>query len=236
MDWPISIFCAVSISLILYYSPSENPYVDHYKSTVDKTVFLNAYGLSRIKVEKLVNGKMVEEKPKFGVQGQCSGVFIRSDGVILSAAHCVRKTPLMRVETADGRVFRAAVMRKEPEIDLVLLKVVPEAQESFKASKIGKMRPVGWPVYALGNPQGLKFVITQGIISGYDQDSLISDTAIQHGSSGGGLFDERSENLIGITNQIMLDDMAGGFAGISLSVGTDKIVPFLERSLPLCGY
>lgn len=231
----ISLAWLFTLSILIF--DKSQPLVTCYNNTVDKIVLTSGYELPRIKVEKKIKGKMVEvtEKLKFAPYGSCSAVLVREDGVILTAAHCTARTSLVRVETAQGHVYRAAVIAKDKVLDLALLKIVPTPQERFSVAKIGTIRPVGWPVYVVGNPNDLRFIITSGIISGYNEQMVVSDATIQHGSSGGGLFDIETGNLLGVTHAMVLDSMFGGFAGISLFVRTDDIQRFLERNLPLCG-
>jgi serine protease Do len=164
-----------------------------------------------------------------------SGVFVREDGIIITAAHVTRGTSLLRVETVNGRVYRAAVIARDVEKDLALLKVVPEPNVAFKVARIGKERPSGWSVYAVGNPLGLPWLITSGIISGYLNDTLLSDTVINPGSSGGGLFDVTNGRLEGITVGTISPIQSSGFMGHSVFVRSKIVKDFLERSLPLCG-
>lgn len=80
---------------------------------------------------------------------------------------------------------------------------------------IAKRRPkVGEDVFAIGSPQGLSNSLTKGSISGYRSNSRIQfDATIDHGSSGGPLFNFNGE-VVGITS-------AGADSGKELNFAID---------------
>jgi S1-C subfamily serine protease len=82
----------------------------------------------------------------------------------------------------------------------------------------------GDPVYAIGNPFGLDRTMTAGIVSAVGRDiqapdgrtipnAIQTDTAINHGNSGGPLLDV-SGHVIGVTSQI-----EGGTVDANVGVG-----------------
>lgn len=81
----------------------------------------------------------------------------------------------------------------DPEKELLVANVVSDKSPSFRVPKKGQT------VYAIGNPLGEKFFFDDGEITDYDSrvQAIMHDAVIEHGSSGGGLFDING-NLIGI--------------------------------------
>ncbi|WP_198439910.1 S1 family peptidase [Pareuzebyella sediminis] len=67
--------------------------------------------------------------------------------------------------------------------------------------KIARKRPkIGENVFAIGSPQGLSNSLTKGSISGYRANNRLQfDATIDHGSSGGPLFNYQGE-VVGITS------------------------------------
>lgn len=209
-----------------------------YKETAPKVVLLAPYERPQLSVKLHIGAQIIVFTKKFpwGCKYKSgSGVFVREDGVILTAAHVVKGTSILKVTTQDGMNFRAGVIATDEKLDLALIKIVPNTPFLFKWARIGKERPSGWPVYALGNPLGLPWLITNGIISGYKNSWLISDTVINPGSSGGGLFDATNGRLQGITIATISPGMSAGFAGHSITVRPKDVIRFLERNMPLCG-
>lgn len=75
----------------------------------------------------------------------------------------------------------------------------------------------GTPVYACGNPRGEEFLPTMGKIKAVHDDPSVQemptiehDALVEHGSSGGGLFDSEGK-LLGI-NTYLRDDLRTGIA------------------------
>jgi S1-C subfamily serine protease len=98
---------------------------------------------------------------------------------------------------------------------------------------------VGQKVYAIGNPFGLDYTLTTGVVSALDRsipegrggvaiDHLIqTDAAINPGNSGGPLLDSAGR-LIGINTAIY--SPSGAYAGIGFAVPVDtvnRVVPEL---------
>lgn len=86
--------------------------------------------------------------------------------------------------------------------------------------KIANQRSeIGEDIFAIGSPKGLKNSLTKGTISGYRENHRIQiDATIDHGSSGGALFNLQGE-VIGIT--------ASGFEGKELNFAIDiQAIPY----------
>jgi S1-C subfamily serine protease len=158
-----------------------------------------------------------------------SGVIFSSDGLILTNAHVVDRARAVTVILSDGRSFPAGLVGSAPEADLAILRV--ETTSLPVAELVDYPLKVGQLVIAIGNPYGLGWTVTAGVISalhrsipfapGRSLDNLIqTDTAINPGSSGGPLVDARGR-VIGITTAMVPFAQGVGFAvpmGVALSV------------------
>ncbi|MCB1615350.1 MAG: trypsin-like peptidase domain-containing protein, partial [Pseudomonadales bacterium] len=75
--------------------------------------------------------------------------------------------------------------------------------------------PLAHKVFTIGNPAGMKYTVTSGIVSGYhehkDVEYIQTDAAINPGNSGGPLIDEEGR-LLGVNSMILLDTEGIGFA------------------------
>jgi serine protease Do len=149
-------------------------------------------------------------------RGSGSGVVITPDGYILTNNHVVEAgTGSIEVEFNDGRRFDATLVGRDALTDLAVIKV---AASGLTPASIGNSDDlqVGQLVLAVGNPLGLNYTVTQGIVSalgrgqlnlnqdsdGYGiEDFIQTDAAINPGNSGGGLFN-LSGQLIGINSAI----------------------------------
>lgn len=93
----------------------------------------------------------------------------------------------------------------------------------------------GETVVAIGNPLGMTFSISRGIISALERDRLSSsfvlemnqsDVAVNPGNSGGPLFNMWG-SVIGINT--MIASQSGGFEGISMSVPSSYITLAMQQ-------
>ncbi len=155
-----------------------------------------------------------------------SGVVIRQDGLILTAAHVVESANIISVKFHDGQVVEADILSIVPAADLALLKLrtVPKG---LKVAKTGdsQLARIGSQIMVIGAPLGLEHSVSIGHISGKkpgnrllngEQVGLIqTDAAINHGNSGGPMFNLKGE-LVGIVSFILSE--SGGFEGIGFGV------------------
>ncbi|HNP86103.1 MAG: trypsin-like peptidase domain-containing protein [Chloroflexi bacterium SZAS-1] len=163
-------------------------------------------------------------------QGVGSGVIYSSDGSILTNAHVVAGASRVMVTLPDGRTLPAGVLGTRPERDLAVLRVgqggLPVAELYAPLPRVGQL------VVAIGNPYGLDFTVTAGVVSALNRSlpldrsttlgQLIqTDTSINPGNSGGPLVDVQGR-VVGITTAILPYAQGLGFA-IPASVALDAI-------------
>jgi len=167
-----------------------------------------------------------------GGSGLGSGVIFASDGQVLTNAHVVEGAHRIQVTLADGRKFTAGLLGSEPENDLAVLRIgaqnLPVAELGRNALRVGQL------VIAIGNPYGLGWTVTAGVVSALDRElpapgghplkQLIqSDTPINPGNSGGPLVDSQN-HVVGITTA-----MVPFGQGLGFSISLDTIKGFLAR-------
>jgi S1-C subfamily serine protease len=172
-------------------------------------------------------------------RGTGSGVIWDDQGHMVTNYHVVAGVQSAHVRLADQRTYDAVLVGASPDDDIAVLRI---------SVAIGQPRPVpigtshdlkvGQKVFAIGNPFGLDYTLTTGIISALDRsilqedgksiDHLIqTDAAINPGNSGGPLIDSAGR-LIGINTAIY--SPSGASAGIGFAVPVDtvnRIVPHL---------
>ncbi len=151
-------------------------------------------------------------------RGIGSGVIVSRDGYILTNAHVVRGTNQLTVTLLDGRTFSGTVVGSDATADLAVVKVpasdLPLAQLGNSAS----LQPGDWAI-AIGNPYGLNFTVTVGVVSatgrslhdGSDEQFIQTDAAINPGNSGGPLVDLGGQ-VIGINTAEFRGAKGIGFA------------------------
>ncbi|MEV4577733.1 trypsin-like peptidase domain-containing protein [Nonomuraea jabiensis] len=155
-----------------------------------------------------------------------TGVIAAEDGTILTAHHVIKGTKDVNLTFADGTKAKAAVVSSNPKRDVAALKPA-KLPEIVVPATLGGAVAVGAPVVAIGNPLGLTYSVSTGVVSGLDRTTedgdrdlggLIQfDASVNPGSSGGPLLDARGL-VIGIV--VSMADPGGddAFAGIAFAV------------------
>ncbi len=157
-----------------------------------------------------------------------SGVIVSSQGHILTNNHVISDAQDIEVLLKDGRYMRAAIVGRDLETDLALLKVTAEHLPIIQFGDSSKVQ-VGDIVLAIGNPFGLGNTVTSGIISALNRsqfransfDNFIqTDAAINPGNSGGALVNTQGE-MIGL-NTINISN-SGGSQGIGFAIPSSLV-------------
>jgi S1-C subfamily serine protease len=155
-----------------------------------------------------------------------TGVIVADDGTILTANHVVAGAKDINVTFADGTKSRAAVVLSDPRRDIAALTPAGLPGTVVPAT-LGGAADVGAHVVAIGNPLGLAYSVSSGVISGLNRTAdtndgkysgLIQfDASINPGSSGGPLLDAHGL-VIGIVVSIANPAHEDAFAGIGFAV------------------
>ncbi len=171
--------------------------------------------------------------------GTGSGVLWDELGHVVTNHHVIDDVQGAYVRLSDHRNYDAVLVGASPEHDLAVLRIGAPAAK-LNAIPLGTSHDlkVGQKVMAIGNPFGLDYTLTTGVISALDRtiptksggkiEHLIqTDAAINPGNSGGPLLDSAGR-LIGINTAIF--SRSGSSAGIGFAVPVDtvnRIVPQL---------
>ena len=176
--------------------------------------------------------------PSIGIPA--SGFYI-GNGIIVTAGHVAKVEGLEKVVFEDGDEYSVLEQIVCPNYDcgfLLLLSEVDEPMLKFDLVKVQR----GEIVYVLGNPSGLTFNVSKGIISsinrlcdGYFGNTVLIgyDAIAASGSSGSPVIDEDGE-----VRGVHVGD--NGFHGSAVAITTDDILrafdaielqrPILERN------
>ncbi|EKE43498.1 DegP [Oceaniovalibus guishaninsula JLT2003] len=172
-------------------------------------------------------------------RGTGSGFVWDDRGHIVTNAHVIANANRATVRLADGGAYPARLVGIDRTHDLAVLRIdtrgVPLLPVALGTS--ADLR-VGQTVFAIGNPFGLDFTLTTGIISALERElpgegSIVirglvqTDAAINPGNSGGPLLDSAGR-LIGVNTAIY--SPSGASAGIGFAVPVDtvnRVVPQL---------
>ena len=158
---------------------------------------------------------------KFKRRSLGSGFIIDPKGYILTNNHVVKGATEIKVKLHDGSTYDAKLVGADPKTDIALIKIDPKGKK-LAVAKLGDSDKVeiGEWVLAVGNPFGLSYTVTAGIISAkgriigegpYD-NFLQTDASINPGNSGGPLIEARTGEVIGINTAIVAQAQGIGFA------------------------
>ncbi len=175
-------------------------------------------------------------------KGTGSGFIWDDAGHVVTNYHVIENASGATVKLADGRDYKAALIGASPAHDIAVLRIGVDFKRPPPVP-VGTSHDlkVGQKVIAIGNPFGLDWTLTNGIISALDRsltgnigpaiEHLIqSDAAINPGNSAGPLLDSAGR-LIGINTAIY--SPSGASAGIGFAVPVDtvmRVVPQLIKS------
>jgi 2-alkenal reductase len=177
-----------------------------------------------------------------GSEAQGSGFVVSGKGYILTNSHVitnagegakkVKAADRLVVEFKDGDRVPARVVGWDVFDDVGLIKVDPAAHPLAPVplgSSAGAV--VGEPVAAIGSPFGNASSLSVGVVSAIHRsiasltsqyrlvDAIQTDAPINHGNSGGPLFDANGR-VIGINAQIRSD--SGNAEGVGFAVPIDS--------------
>lgn len=147
---------------------------------------------------------------------QGTGFLITNDGYIVTNSHVLLGASFANVYTYEDEMYSAELIGYNTLMDIVLLKI----QGSFSSLTFGNSDKVkvGEKVLAIGNPLGLSFTATEGIISAVHREGINelpyyfqTDVSLNPGNSGGPLINTNGK-VIGINNFKISGAESLGFA------------------------
>jgi S1-C subfamily serine protease len=209
----------------------------------------NPAGIYRSRVAGVVTIFAIYEGGSGAAQeAQGSGFVVSRKGYVLTNSHvitnagdtgAVRAASRLYVEFQDGDRVPAKIVGWDVFDDVGVIKIDP-SQHALKPVPLGDSRSVvvGEPVAAIGSPFGNENSITVGVVSATHRairsltseynlvDAIQTDAPINHGNSGGPLFDARGR-VIGINAQIRSD--SGTAEGVGFAVPIDSAKRSLEQ-------
>ena len=169
--------------------------------------------------------------PREPMEGSGTGFLITPTGYILTNNHVVSDADRITVVLTDHREFAAKLIGRDPTTDVAVIKIEGSDLPTVAFGDDNAARIGSW-VLAIGNPLGLNFTVTAGIISAKGRgipapsrspdarnwaiaDFIQTDAAINPGNSGGPLVNARGE-VIGINSMIASE--TGYYSGYGFAI------------------
>lgn len=232
------IFLAASLcaAILVPASAGARPVTPRGALSAEEQVTIDIFEKSKRSVVYISTSELVRDLWTRNVhsipRGTGSGFVWDERGDIITNYHVIEGASAARVRLNDGRDYAATLVGASAFHDLAVLriKVPSNPPPPLPLGTSGDLR-VGQRVYAIGNPFGLDWTLTTGIVSALDRaldnenggtvEHLIqTDAAINPGNSGGPLLDSAGR-LIGMNTAIY--SPSGASAGIGFAVPIDTI-------------
>ncbi len=147
---------------------------------------------------------------------QGTGFIIDQEGYIVTNYHVMENAKSAGIFTYDDETYSVKLVGHDSNFDIALLKI----EGNFKKLNLDDSDDIqiGEKVIAIGNPLGLQFSVSEGIISAIHREGISginsyiqTDAALNPGNSGGPLINTKGK-VIGINNFKVSGGESLGFA------------------------
>tara|TARA_Y100000034_G_C6897717_1_gene414309 strand:- start:567 stop:1355 length:789 start_codon:yes stop_codon:yes gene_type:complete len=157
-------------------------------------------------------------------KGSGSGFIVTENGYVVTNLHVLTGATTVNIIDYNSEVHTVQAIGFEELKDVALLKIVEGSFDPLDLANSNELQ-VGKQVIAIGNPLGLSFTVTEGIVSGLEREGpnglmeyIQTDVSLNPGNSGGPLINTAGD-VIGINNFKIGGEAEGlGFALESNSV------------------
>lgn len=184
--------------------------LDVYSQTITGVIGSVSGSVVHIEVIKKVRNRRtgnIEEQ-----NGAGSGFIISSDGFIITNNHVIENADKIHVSFSDGRKVKAEIKGTDPSTDIAVLKIDETNLRALTLADSSSLQ-VGQIAIAIGNPMGLQYTATAGIVSALGRslranngrliDGIIqTDAALNPGNSGGPLLNSKGK-VIGVNTAVI---------------------------------
>jgi S1-C subfamily serine protease len=177
-------------------------------------------------IEKTIRGVVSIGTDK----ASATGFVVSSDGYIITNDHVIAGNQYIKVLTYDGQLYDASLIGRDQINDIAVLKVTPSKSLDYVEMADSNDVQVGQKVIAIGNPLGLSFTVTEGIVSSTKrkgpnglEEYIQTDVTLNPGNSGGPLINSQGK-VIGINNF-----KVGGAEGLGFALQSNSIIDVVNR-------
>jgi S1-C subfamily serine protease len=152
--------------------------------------------------------------------GHGSGFLISSDGLILTNHHVVVNATYLAAKVDDRHKYQVKVLSQDANLDLAVLRIHPDTVQGRTVLPLAEegLKPVavsvGERVIAIGSPLSTETILTEGVVSKVQDETITSDVNINPGNSGGPLLNHQGL-VIGVTTFGIGEGAGPGLSGIT---------------------
>jgi len=162
--------------------------------------------------------------------------------LIVTNEHVIDSADTIRVTSPNGETWDATVVGSDKELDIAVLELDGDTSKlpTVTLGDSSKVAIGDWAI-AIGNPVGMSYTVTMGIISavgrdlqkpdgnGYYNNLIQTDAAINPGNSGGPLVNAQGQ-VVGI-NTLIARQSSNGIAveGINFAISINQVKEVLDQ-------
>jgi putative serine protease PepD len=245
-------FAGKTVRKVIVRSPGSTAFASNVNSatlSASQIYAADAHGVVAIRATTAGSS----ERSPFGEEEQSatkvdtgSGIVLDKEGLIVTNDHVVSGASSVTVslDGEEGRTRTATVLGEDPSLDLAVLKIDASGLtlDPLKLADSSTAQ-VGDVTYAIGNPYGLNWTLTTGIVSALNRQIkapngsaidhvLQTDAALNPGNSGGPLIDPTGD-VIGINSQIASASSSStgqaGSNGVGFAISSDTVKSYISR-------
>ena len=166
--------------------------------------------------------------------GHGTGFIFDGRGLVMTNQHVIGPSELVSVQFDAKTRVPARILATDPQKDVAVLWIDIASFSNAMVARIAQGTEdepsvlEGERVMTIGSPLNQRKIMTTGIISKVEPRAIISDVNINHGNSGGPLFNSLGE-VVGITT---FGDFSGqGGPGISGVVRIEETTPVVDLAI-----
>ncbi len=164
--------------------------------------------------------------------GHGTGFLIDRTGLIITNDHVVAGSPLLSVQFDQNRKVAATLLVSDADRDVAVVLISPNAFPEATAAPLSVVTSAdagvieGERVFTIGSPLNQSKIVTSGVVSKIEPRAILSDITINHGNSGGPLFNSLGQ-VVGMTTFKDIDAGSQGVAGI---IRLSEMLPIIDRA------
>ena len=161
--------------------------------------------------------------------GTGTGFIFDQNGLILTNQHVIGASDYVAVQFDEKRKLRATLLASDAERDIAVLIADTEAFPGSIAVPLWQQNAADSPVVegervlTIGSPMTQRKIMTTGVVSKVEKNAIIADININHGNSGGPLFNSLGQ-VVGLTT---FREAGPGIAGI---VRIEEAYPLIAQA------
>jgi hypothetical protein len=169
-------------------------------------------------------------------EGGGTGFFIDDSGTIATNAHVIEGARNVKVKLFSGKwIDQVDLLTQDTGVDLALLRIKPGEKPKPVALGDSDAVTVGERIIAIGNPLGLEYTLTDGLVSSRrmleGKPMIQMSVPVSPGNSGGPVINMHGQ-VIGVTTLQITGGMFGRAQNLNMAVPIKALRALVKAEYP----